>query len=227
MKFTVSTLRHSLIVLGLLSAFTANTAANAEEPKPFDYNQPTAVNYVNNAPASRVNAPASRVSQKSRVSGDLFSKGYYLGGSIGQSEASSYCDGASACENNDTAWKMFGGMQVMNYLSVEGTYLNLGDIRKNGQNSDVTAIAAYGVGTLPVISKFDAFAKLGAARWSSENTDGKQNGFGVAYGLGAKMALNNTTKLRAEWEKVNGVKTSKTEKSDMSMLSVGVEISTF
>lgn len=210
MKFTHTTFRKSLLTMGLISAFTAGTALAADTPQAFEYNKSSATNYV-----------ASRT-----TSGDLFSKGYYVGGSIGQSEATSYCDGASGCEDNDTAWKVFGGMQVMDMLSVEGSYLNLGDIRKDGQNSDVSAFAAYGVGTLPVTQKFDVFAKLGGARWTSENTDGKETGFGIAYGLGAKMMLNPTTKLRAEWETIKGVETSKSEESDVNMLSIGVELNT-
>lgn len=208
MKITQSTLPKSLILMGLLSTVTS---VSANTPQTFDYNTKTSTNYVDNR----------------STGGDLFSKGYYVGGSIGQSEGSSYCNGASACEDSDTAWKMFGGMQVMDMLSVEAAYMNLGDIRKNGENSDVSAFAAFGVGTLPVTKRFDAFAKLGAARWTSENTDGKENGFSMAYGLGAKMTLNETTKLRAEWEKISDIETSNSEDTDVNMLSVGVELSTF
>ncbi len=211
MKFTQSTLRKSLFLMGLFTSFTVSTVVSAEDaPKAFDYNK-ASTNYVDNTTAGR----------------DLFNNGYYVGGTIGQSEGSSYCNGASSCEDTDTAWKLFGGMQIMDKVSVEASYLNLGDIRKDGQNSDVSAFAAYGVATLPVTERFDAFAKLGGARWSSENTDGKQNGFGLAYGLGAKMTLNETTKLRAEWETVKGVETSGSDDTNVNMLSIGVELSTF
>ena len=120
MKFTQSTFRKSLILMGLFTSFTVSTTVSAADTSStFDYNNnKTSTNYVD-----------SRTS-----GGDLFSKGYYVGGSIGQSEGSSYCSGSSTCEDSDTAWKIFGGMQVMDKLSVEGSYLNLGDIRKDGQN---------------------------------------------------------------------------------------------
>ena len=207
MKFTQTTFRKSLILMGLFSSFTM---VHADLPKAFDYNK-ASTNYVDNTSSG----------------GDLFSKGYYLGGAIGQSEASTYCNGASACEDSDSAWKVFGGYQLMDKVSIEGAYLNLGDIRKSGQNSDVSAFTAYGVGTLPVTEKFDAFAKIGGAYWKSENTDGNQNGFGLAYGVGAKMVLNETTKIRAEWEKITDVETSNTEGTDINMLSIGVEFTTF
>lgn len=161
----------------------------------------------------------------SNSSGDLFDKTYYLGGSIGQSTGDSFCDGASSCQDSDTAWKLFGGYEVLNNISIEGAYLNLGDIRRDGESSDVSAFAAYGVGSLPVTERFDAFAKLGATYWSSDNTEGDESGFGIAYGLGAKMTFNETTKLRAEWEKVLNVDTGSSE-TDVNIITIGVELST-
>ena len=63
--------------------------------------------------------------------------------------------------------------------------------------------------------------------WNSDNTDGKEDGFGVTYGIGAKMLVNETTKLRAEWEKFPGIETSSSEENDASMLSIGFELSTY
>jgi OOP family OmpA-OmpF porin len=208
MKFTHSTSFKPIILIGIISSITS--FVHAESSTAFDYNK-ASTNYVD-----------SRTS-----GGDLFNKGYYIGGAIGQSEATTYCNGASGCEDSDSAWKVFGGYQLLDKVSIEGTYLNLGDIRKDGQNSDVSAFAAYGIGTLPITEKFDAFAKLGGAYWKSDNTDGSQNGFGLAYGVGAKMRLNETTKIRAEWEKVTDVDTSNSEESDINMLSIGVEFTTF
>lgn len=201
MKNTHSTFNKSLIVIGLLSTFTFAQG--------FDYTK----------------AAASFVDNTTR--GDLFSKGYYVGGAIGQSEASTYCNGESGCEDSDTAWKIFGGYKLLEKVSIEGAYLNLGDIRKDGQNSDVTGFGGYAVGSLPVTEKFDAFAKIGGVYWKSNNTDGDEKGFGLSYGLGAKMTLNETTKLRAEWEKVTDVETSDNEETDINILSIGVELQTF
>ena len=210
MKFTQSTLSKSLISMGLLSSIASYSVANADLPKAFDYNK-ASTTYVDNTSSG----------------GDLFNKGYYVGGAIGQSEAATYCNGASGCEDSDSAWKVFGGYQLLDKVSIEGSYVNLGDIRKDGQNSDVSAFAAYGMGTLPVTEKFDAFAKVGGAYWKSENSDGSESGFGLAYGVGAKMRLNETTKIRAEWEKITDVETSSSEDSDINMLSIGVEFTTF
>ncbi len=199
----------SLLVLGLLPVFFAVNSAQADLPKSFDYNKASA-NYVDNT-----------------SSGGSVSNPYYFGGTIGPSDGSSYCSGATGCEDTDTAWKIFGGYKFTDKLSAEGSYVNLGDLHKNGTSSDISAIAANAVGTLPVTDQFDIFGKIGLMRWNSDNTTGSESGFGATYGIGAKMHINETTSLRAEWEKFPGIETSPTEDTDVNMLSVGVELSTF
>lgn len=187
------------------------TPVIADLPNPFDYNSKSAnANYVDNT-----------------TGGNGVTNPYYFGGTIGPAEGSSYCSGASNCEDKDSAWKLFGGYKFTDKLSAEGSYVTLGDLHKNGENSDVSVIAAHGVASMPLTEKFDVFGKLGVMRWSSDNTDGGQDGFGVAYGVGAKMHMSETTNLRAEWEKYPGIETSSSEDTDINMLSVGVELSTF
>mgnify|MGYP001819108995 CR=1 FL=1 len=199
--------KKSAILIGILSVFSV---ANADLPKQFDYNK-ASTNYVDNT-SNSANSVANP---------------YYFGGTIGGAQASSYCSGATNCEDTDTAWKVFGGYKFTDKLSAEGSYMNLGDVYKNGENSDVSAFSAHGVGTLPVSEQFDVFAKVGATRWNSDNTVGSESGFGASYGVGAKMNINETTKLRAEWERVLDVETSPTDSTDINMLSIGVELSTF
>lgn len=195
------------ILIGLASLISTT---HADLPTTFDYNK-ASTNYVDST-SNGLSSVANPI---------------YFGGTIGSSEGSTYCDGATGCEDSDTAWKVFGGYKITEKLAVEGAYLNIGDLYKNGQNSDISAFTINGVGTLPVTEKFDVFGKLGATRWSSDNTGGSESGFGMTYGVGAKMNLNETTKLRAEWEKVTDIETSNTEKTDVNVLSLGVELSTF
>ncbi len=200
-----------LILIGLIPAFLIMTSSHADLPNPFNYKSKTAnANYIDNTSSDGgVTNP------------------YYLGGSIGPAEGSSYCSGATNCEDKDTAWKLFGGYRLSENFSAEGSYVTLGDLHKNGENSDVSVIAAHAVASIPVTEQFEVFGKLGAMRWKSSNTDGSKNGLGFTYGAGAKMHLNETTNLRAEWEKFPGIETSSTKKTDINMLSVGVELSTF
>lgn len=205
----MNTFQKSMVLLGLTSVFSI-TPLRADLPKSFDYNK-ASTNYVDNTSNS----------------GAGVANPYYFGGTIGASEGTSYCSGATNCEDQDTAWKIFGGYKFTDKLSAEGAYVNLGDMHKTGENSDINAFTVHGVGTLPVTEQFDIFAKLGGMRWSSDNTAGSKNGFGITYGIGAKMHINETTKLRAEWEKFPDIETSSSKETDVNMLSVGIELSTF
>ena len=98
---------------------------------------------------------------------------------------------------------------------------------KNGENSDISALSANAVGSVQLTEKFDIFGKVGAMRWSSNNSNGDRDGFGVTYGVGAKMRMSESTKIRAEWEQFPGVETSSSQETDVNMLSIGVELSTY
>lgn len=198
--------KKSLLTLGVLFGCSV---MYADLPS-FDYKKASA-NYVDSTSAN----------------GGGVSNPYYFGGTIGPSNGSSYCSGASNCEDSDTAWKIFGGYRLSERFSAEGAYVSLGDLHKSGENSDISAYTANAVGTMPISEQFDVFGKVGVMRWSSNNTDQDESGFGVTYGVGAKMHLNETTNLRAEWEKFPGIETSSSEDTDVNMLSVGVELSTY
>jgi OOP family OmpA-OmpF porin len=208
-------LKTSFLALGLLS-LSATTLADL--PKAFDYNK-ASTNYVDNTSSGG-----------SSTFDDVANKTYF-GGSIGPSEADSYCTGATGCEDNDTAWKVFGGYKITERLSAEAAYVNLGDIHKTSggtvQNSDVSAFTASAIGSMPINDQIDIFGKVGAMRWSSDNTAGSESGFGMTYGVGAKMNISERTKLRAEWEKLPDIETAPGEETDVNMLSVGVELSTY
>ena len=204
----MNNLNKSLLTLGLLSLLSS---APSYADLPFSYGNATK-NYVDNTSNSN--------------GGNAISNPYYIGGTIGSSDASSYCDGETGCEDTDTAWKLFGGYQLTNMLSGEVGYVSLGDIHKNGENSDVSAFTANAVGSMQVTERFDVFAKVGAMRWNSDNTHEDKDGFGVTYGLGVKMRLSDTTKLRAVWQQYPGIETDNDD-SDINMLSVGFELSTY
>ena len=209
----------SAIAFGLISlSATLTTTTFADLPQAFDYNK-ASTNYVDNTSSGEAG-----------TFDDMANK-MYFGGSIGPSDAGSYCTGATSCEDKDTAWKVFGGYKMTERLSAEAAYVNLGDIHKTTggtvQNSDVSALTAAAVAAMPINDQFDIFGKVGVMRWSSDNTAGDESGFGMTYGVGAKMNISEKTKLRAEWEKLPSIETAPGEKTDVNMLSVGVELSTY
>ena len=150
----------------------------------------------------------------------------YFGGSFGSSEAESYCTITSGCEDKDSSWKAFAGYNINEIFSAEAAYTNIGDLHKQGTFSDISAMSISAIANLPVNDQLGVFGKAGFSRWESENTDSKQSGTGLSYGVGAKISLSESMKLRAEWERLPSISTSKTEASDINMMSIGIELST-
>lgn len=150
----------------------------------------------------------------------------YFGGSFGASEAENYCTVTSGCEDKDSSWKGFVGYNINETFSAEATYTNIGDLHKNGTISDISALSLSGVANIDINDQFGVFGKAGFSRWKSKNTDGDKSGSNLSYGAGAKVSLNESMKIRAEWERLPDVSTSHTEKSDIDMMSIGIEIST-
>ncbi|RTZ62710.1 MAG: hypothetical protein DSZ29_07930 [Aquificaceae bacterium] len=151
----------------------------------------------------------------------------YFGGSFGASEADNYCEITKGCADKDSSWKAFAGYKINELLSAEAAYTSIGDLHKAGAASDISALSVAGVANLPINDQFGIFGKAGFSRWTSENTDSKKSGTGLTYGVGAKVNLSESMKLRAEWERLPSIETSNTEETDINMLSVGIELSTF
>lgn len=150
----------------------------------------------------------------------------YFGGSFGASEAENYCTITSGCENKDSSWKAFAGYNINETFSAEAAYTSIGDLHKAGTSSDISALSVSALANFNINDQFGVFGKAGLSHWESENTDGKKSGTGLSYGLGAKISLSESMKLRAEWERLPSVSTSHKKESDIDMMSIGVELST-
>ena len=165
------------------------------------------------------------------TNGGEFFEDVFFGGAFGQSEADGYCNGSEACNGEDTSWKVYGGYKINPMLDAEVTYYSLGDINRTTeagtQTAELSAIAFSGVGKYQVNDSIEALGKVGIASWSSDNSDDDDSGIGLSYGFGAKVALNENMKIRAEWENISGVSTGSGRDGDVSTMSLGIEMKTF
>jgi OmpA-OmpF porin, OOP family len=155
--------------------------------------------------------------------------GIYLGGALGQSRFTEWCDiPLASCKDTDTAWKVLGGYRFNRYLAAEATYVDWGEATASN-SAGAQALArqqSYGlaaVGTLPLGERFELFGKAGFLMTEQEtetrnvasprtvNRDESE----LHYGLGAKYAFTKNWALRGEWEN--------TDKLKVELLSIGVE----
>lgn len=147
--------------------------------------------------------------------------GWYVGGSAGQSDmdisenAISAAVGGTttALDETDTAWKVFGGYAFSEFLSVEGGYVDLGEVTFDNTGGNGTSenygINLVGVGTWPINDQFAVFGKAGVFRWENKYTEAGvetiSNGSDATYGLGVRWSFTDTIHVRAEWERFENV----------------------
>jgi len=141
--------------------------------------------------------------------------GFYLGGSIGQSQFDVDTGQLSALgatgistDDSDSGWKIFGGYQFNKTWGLEVGYVDFGKVGIKGTaggpftvNLDLTAFTVAGTGTVPLANAFSAFGKAGLYIWDSKasssgtivatGNDGTDLmlGAGVLYNLSKNVAI--------------------------------------
>lgn len=168
--------------------------------------------------------------------GQSMGQGLYVGGSIGQASADSFCDGAagftvSGCDDSDTGWKVFAGYRFHRNFAGELSYMNAGEYTATVTagatsatvNADATAWGLAVLGIYPASEQFELFGKLGFVRGETDanvtvggtSATVGDSGTELHYGFGAVYNLSRSLGIRAEWENVDD--------ADLSMLSVGIQ----
>ena len=147
--------------------------------------------------------------------------GFYLGGSVGNANVEiENLGGLSSADfkGDDTGYKFIVGIRPLDWLAVEGSYVNFGEPKDTVLGVPLEAegdgISAFVVGFLP-IGPVDLFAKGGLISWDTKVTGFDGDGTDLAYGVGAQFRVWSIS-LRAEYEifDVADVK-------DLNMVSIG------
>lgn len=141
----------------------------------------------------------------------------FIGASAGQASYDVSCPTTSTCDDSDTAWKIYGGLEVNEYLAMEVGYADLGEAKFSGTPSgtaEVNGMTVQVVGTFainPSVSligrggmNFLNLEKNGTIAGTPNNPNNNNVGdTDVAWslGLGAQYNLNKSVGLRAEWER--------------------------
>ncbi len=142
--------------------------------------------------------------------------GWFIGGSIGQSQLEANVEDPdvpqlpSSFDENDTAWKLFGGYSWVLAktfgLSIEGAYVNFGEPSLDFNDGRIaiepTAFDLFGVASVD-IGPIGVFGKVGYAWWDVDvdflGESFSDDGNDVVYGIGARFNLWSL-QFRAEYE---------------------------
>jgi len=151
--------------------------------------------------------------------------GFYLGGSVGQSGV--HIDEQNLnYDANSTGFKLIAGWRFLDWLAVEGNYVDLGSgsdkVAGEKIETDVNGVTLSAVGFLPV-GPVDLFARVGAVNWNADvsipslGAKASDDGTDLTYGIGAQFRVWSLG-VRAEYERFDV--SSKVDTVDMISLGV-------
>jgi hypothetical protein len=158
----------------------------------------------------------------------LADSGFYIGAAVGGATQDIELGGPPEIEEDDTAFKVFGGykfdMSVVD-LGVELGYVDFGEAEIDTAAGefvfDPTGINLWGVAGFE-LGRVDLFAKLGVIAWEVETTTFasrvSDDGTDFALGVGAGFDIGKV-QIRGEFELYDA---SDANVSMLSMLSLGV-----
>jgi OOP family OmpA-OmpF porin len=118
-------------------------------------------------------------------------------------------------DNDDTAYKFFGGYRLNNFLAFELDYINLGEpsgavVPGRNLDASVDGFAPYVVGTIPLGNWFEVYGRLGyyfydATVGVEDELDGRvefdEESEDLVYGAGVGARIGEQLNIRFEYEK--------------------------
>jgi len=131
--------------------------------------------------------------------------GAYVGASIGMAKARQVCANATNCDEDETAYKAFGGYQFHKNLAAEAGFQYFGMFGRDSQGISTTALDATLVGSWPVMNQLSVYGKAGLYFASMKSKPLSEDNTGIVYGAGVEYALSRELGLRGEWQRYNNV----------------------
>jgi OOP family OmpA-OmpF porin len=174
--------------------------------------------------------------------------GFYGGGSVGLSHYEDEADdideaftaaGFTADVDSDTTdlgWKIFGGYRFTPNFGAEVGYIDLGEqsvdvdlgplLGTLSATNSISGVSLAGTAGYPVLPKAYMFGKLGGFIWDS-SAEGSpvglgddDNGVDLTFGIGGTYELVEHVKVRAEWERFQGLGDDDT---DIDLFTGGIQ----
>lgn len=180
-------------------------------------------------------AMASALSLSTPVSAGFFdfTLAPFVGASAGQSSFDISCPAASSCDDTDTAWKIYGGLEVNEYISMEVGYADLGEAKISGATTGTAEVNGMTIQVIGNLALNPSFSLIGRGGMNILNLDVVTTGGEVldegdtdiawSLGLGAQYNLSNSVGLRLEWERYFKVGDADTTGDmDIDLFSAGV-----
>jgi len=152
----------------------------------------------------------------------------YVGGSVGQADYLGDCPSGTGCDNQEIGFKAYTGGKFNDWLGLEVGYVNLGRPETAGGRQDGQGINFSIIGGIPLGNVVAINAKVGTIySWTNTRGNvpaayaGRDQGFGLSYGVGATFALTQQVQLRLDWDRYEMSFKGRDDKVDL--VSAGVQ----
>jgi hypothetical protein len=158
----------------------------------------------------------------------------YGGVSIGTSKLRNPCSGSSGsdCIDKDMTWKLYGGYRINDLITVQGSYVDLGELGVNNNPSKLKGFSASVLSPMKINDQLSIFGKAGFFKWESKNRQGnKVSDIDPVFGVGVDYQFNQNLAIRGELDHYKDLaissSTNDANAKNFEVLSVGVKYSTF
>lgn len=161
----------------------------------------------------------------------------YVGASLGSAKSKNTCEGIiGTCDDQDTAYKLFGGYEFNRNVAVEAGYGYLGDVTATGTfqgqplDFEVTnkALDVSAIFTAPFSERFAIFGRLGVYRSQVElrgslgPLQGGDQNSAFTWGAGVRIGFGRALAVRAEWQHYPNIGGSNAGVDDIDYMSLGL-----
>lgn len=162
----------------------------------------------------------------------------YLGASAGQATADISCPAGTSCDDKDTAWKVYGGLEVNEFISMEVGYIDLGKVGYSGAKTgsrETKGMLLQLVGTYALNPSFTLIGRGGMNFLGTDvngtiagtpNNNASDTDVVWSAGLGAQYNFTQSAGLRMEWERYfktgSPAANGGTGEANVDLLSAGV-----
>ncbi len=130
----------------------------------------------------------------------------YVSAALGTSHVNLDCNGTTQCDQNDSGFKLLGGLKMSTNLSLEASYIDFGKARYEyvqgsttiGGRLDASALTVGGALRYDFIPEFTGVLRLGMAYVTSKvdepNAAATSHATKPYWGLGAEYAFDKNWK---------------------------------
>ena len=152
-------------------------------------------------------APAGTPTQRSYLPGTTEG---YVGLNVGQSKYDLRSGtGGFGSDDSATGFKIYTGGYFHPNLGVEVGYLHMGSADRVGGRTRAQGVNLSLVGRAPLTEQYDVFGKVGTTYGRTRTNGyegfgvatGKDDGFGLSYGLGVRWNFTPQWSAVLEWER--------------------------